>query len=113
MEIIALKEHTEEYPMFTDWDSCTRAEFRSLPEGATSFNFIAVFLIIYQYLFHLLVPTQKLQGRAIDIIQAHQINDLKVVYRREREEVGYQFQKIYNQAILMADAVGTMPSLPS
>ena len=103
MEIIALKEHTEEYPMFTDWNSCTRAEFRSLPplpEGATSFNFIAVFLIIYQYLSHIHVPTQKLQGRAIDIIQAHQeINDLKVVYRREREEVEYQFQKIYNQAV--------------
>ena len=42
----------------------------------------------------------KLKGRAIDIIQAHQeFNDLKVVYRREREEVEYQFQKIYNQAV--------------
>ena len=113
LEVVALKQHLDEYPDFKDWDAKTRGEISSLLESITSFSFIICFLIMYQYLSHLAQPTIQLQGRAVDIIQAYQtINGLKSAYASEREKADEGFSKIYKTAVEMAEAVKTVPSLP-
>lgn len=95
------------------WDADSKAMANSLLHSITTFEFIVVFLIIYQYLSHLAGITIKLQNRAIDILEAYQeIENIKCFYKEIRMTVERDFYKVYEQAVRMAAAVNVEPSKP-
>jgi len=59
------------------------------------FEFITVFLTVYQYLSHLAGITVKLPKRTLDIIESHEeIEGIAKSYRLTRENVTSGFAKI-------------------
>lgn len=54
-----------------DWDVKSKNAATALLGSLTSFDFIASFLVLYQFLSHLAGITVKLQGRTVDIIEAY------------------------------------------
>ena len=71
------------------------------------------FVTIYQLLSHLDGITTKLQSTAIDIANAYSmVDEIKELYSQVRANADATFHPIYEQAILMANKVGTEPSKP-
>ena len=114
LEMIGYQLHIEEHgDTFGDWDSHNRSEAQQLLASITSFDFIVVFMTVYQYLSHLSGITVKLQNSSIDIVEAYaMIEDIRAVYKHEREDVDKGFKLIYDQSHRMAEKVGTTPSMP-
>ena len=74
LEMIGFKRHLDKYgDTFADWDPANRSEAQQMLAGITSFEFIVVFMIMYQYLAHLAGITVKLQRATIDIVEAHEM----------------------------------------
>ena len=95
------------------WDADSKNTANSLLHGVTNFDFVIVFLIIYQYLSHLAGITVKLQSSTLDILEAYkQIEDVKRFYKQIRKEIQADFHKVYQQAERMAAAVNIEPSKP-
>ena len=114
LEVIGHRMHLAEYGAdYSDWDSDSRSDAQQLLASITRFDFIAVFLTMYFYFSHLSGVTVKLQGRAVDIITAHQmISSIKDIYKKERSDIEEGFKKVYQQAVRMAIKVGIDPSKP-
>ena len=114
LEYIGCKLHLHEYgELYADWDVNSRSDAQQILHGITNFSFIVVFLTIYQYLSHLSGITIKLQSRAIDVYEAFEmIEDIRKVYKNERDNVDGGFQIMYDQAVRMADKVGCIVSAP-
>ena len=114
LEYIGCKLQLHEYgELYADWDVNSRSDAQQILHGITNFSFIVVFLTIYQYLSHLSGITIKLQSRAIDVYEAFEmIEDIRKVYKNERDNVDGGFQIIYDQAVRMADKVGCIVSAP-
>ncbi len=95
------------------WDPESKIKANSLLLSITEFEFIIVFLIIYQFLSHLAGITVKLQGTEVDIMEAYnQIDDIKSCYKTIRENVNIEFHKVYLQAERMGESVNVDPSKP-
>ncbi|XP_041374266.1 zinc finger MYM-type protein 1-like [Gigantopelta aegis] len=95
------------------WDPKCCSDAASLLASLTSFDFIVTFLTIYHFLSHLSGITVKLQGRSVDVIKAyHEISTVKAVYKAIYDDVEVEFSRSYKQAVIMASAVSTMPSMP-
>lgn len=115
LELIGYGQHIEEYEgdLYSDWDTANRTEAREILSSITRFDFIVVFLIMYQYLSHLSGVTIQLQSTTLDIIDAHaMVDSIKDVYKQERRKVQVGFQAIYDQSVRLAEKVGTIPSMP-
>ena len=112
--MIGFKRHLPKYgDMYADWDPANRNEAQQILASITSFEFIVVFMTMYQYLAHLAGITVKLQRATIDIVEAHDmITEVGSFYRKEREECGTNFSRIYNQSVSMAEKVGTAAEMP-
>ena len=62
LEMIGFKHHLAKYGnMYDDWDSTSRSDAQQILASITSFEFIAGFLTVYQFLSHLSGITVKLQ----------------------------------------------------
>ena len=73
-----------------------------------------MFMTMYQYLSHLVGITVKLQKKALDIVEAHEmISEISKVYQDEQKMVDSSFAPIYTQSVRMAEKVGTVPGMPS
>ena len=60
--MIGYRRHLEKYgDLYSDWDPASRSEAQQVLVSITSFEFIMVFLVIYQHLSHLAGITVKLQ----------------------------------------------------
>lgn len=107
--MIGYQLHIEEHgDTFGDWDSHNRSGAQQLLASISSFDFITVFVTVYQYLSHLSGVTVKLQSSSMDIVEAYaMIEDIKAVYKHEREDVDKGFKLIYDQSHRMAEKVGT------
>ena len=69
LEVIGFKRHRDKYgDMYADWDAASSIDAQQVLASITSFEFIIVFVTIYQYLSHLSGITVKLQKRALDIV---------------------------------------------
>ena len=91
----------------------SRSDAQQLLASITRFDFIVTFVSMYFYLSHMADVTTKLQGRAVDIIAAHQmISAITDTYKAERAGVEKGFEKVYQPAVRMACQVGTQPSHP-
>ena len=112
--MIGFKHHLEKYGrLYADWDSASRSDAQQVLGSITSFEFIIVFVSIYQYLSHLAGITVKLQKQASDIIKAHQmILEVADTYKHQRTDVDNNFHLIFTQSILMADKVGATVMMP-
>ena len=72
LEMIGFKRHLLKYgDIYADWDPESRNEAQQILARFTSFEFIVVFMIMYQYLAHLTGITAKLQRATVDIVEAH------------------------------------------
>ena len=70
-------------------------------------------MTVYYYLSHLANITIKLQCRAQDILQAHEmVNDVQAMYDEGRRTVDAGFSMVYSQCIRLATEVGTTVSMP-
>ena len=87
LELIGFKHHLTKYgDTFADWDSASRSVAQQILASITSFEFIIVFLTVYQFLSHLTGITLKLQKSALDIVEANEmIIEVSRMYQRERE----------------------------
>ena len=88
LEYIRYNMHLRKYgELFVDWDVNSRREAQQILHGLTNFNFIVVFLTIYQYVSHLSGITIKLQSRTIvDVYEAFEmIEDIRKVYTCKNE----------------------------
>ena len=108
-------QHIEEHgSLFSDWDAENRSAAQQILSSITTFEFILVFLMAYQYLSHLSgITIPQLQSSTLDIIEAHgMIKSIKDVYQRERENMEVGYKAIYDHAVRMADQVGFISSMP-
>ena len=81
--------------MYADWDPANRNETQQIFASITSFEFIVVFMTMYQYLAHLTGIAVKLQRATVDIVEAYDmITELGSFYRKEREDCGTNFSRI-------------------
>ena len=66
LEMIGFKRHLPKYgDMYADWDPANRNEAQQMLASITSFEFIVVFMTMYQYLAHLAGITVKLQTATV------------------------------------------------
>ena len=114
LELIGYRRHLEKYGnKYADWDTGNRTEAQQILTSITSFAFIISFMSVYQYLSHLAGITVKLQKRCLDIMEAHSlISEVIAVYESERKDIDTNFKQIYQQSVLMAEGVGTVPGMP-
>ena len=74
LEVIGYKRHTQEYELYSNYDTGNHSEAQQILASIITFEFIAVFMTIYRYLSHLAGITIKLQSTRVDIIAGHDIN---------------------------------------
>ncbi|XP_019643005.1 PREDICTED: 52 kDa repressor of the inhibitor of the protein kinase-like [Branchiostoma belcheri] len=112
--MIAYSRHLDKYgERFADWDTGNKSAAHQILKSITSFDFIVVFLIVYHYLSHLAGITVKLQGRAVDVVEAHEmVAEIQDIYRSEREGVEKGFDHIYQHSVRMAEKVGSAAEMP-
>ena len=112
--MIGFKRHLPKYGgMYPDWDPANRNEAQQILASITSFEFTVVFMTMYQYLAHLAGITVKLQRATADIVEAHDmITEVGSFSRKEREDCGTNFSRIYNQSVSMAEKVGAAAEMP-
>ena len=73
-----------------DWDTFSQSDAQQVLVSITTFEYIVVFLIVYQYLSHIAGITVKLQKCALDIIEAYeQITEVSKVYKDEQKNVDH------------------------
>ena len=113
-QVFGFKHHLPKYDdMYADWDPANRNEAQHILASIASFEFIVVFMTMYQYLAHLAGITVKLQRATVDIVEAHDmITEAGSFYRKEREDCGRNVSLIYNQSVSMAEKVGTAAEMP-
>ena len=114
LELIGYKQHVDKYGgTFADWDTSSRSDAQQTLASITTFEFIIIFLTIYQYLSHLAGITVKLQKRALDIVEAYeQIKEVSKTFKDERQNIDSGFGKIYDHAIRIAEKIGTTAEMP-
>ena len=114
LELIRCQQHLDKYgSAFEDWDTSSRSDAQQTLASITTFEFITVFLTIYQYLSHLAGITVKLQKCALDIVEAYeQIKEVSKMFRNERQNIDSGFGKIYDHAIRIAEKIGTTAEMP-
>ena len=112
--MIGFKRHLEKYGnTYADWDTASPSDAQQLLASITNFEFIIVFLTVYQYLSHLAGITVKLQKQALDILEAHQqIAEISRVYTLERQNVDSGFAKIFEHACRITNKVGSTVAMP-
>ena len=109
LELIGFKRHLAKYgDTYADWDPASRSDAQQVLASITSFEFIVVFLTVYQFMSHLAGITFKLQRTALDIVEAHEmITEITKMYQDERKNVDSSFAQIYAQSVRMAEKIGT------
>ena len=114
LEMIAFRYHLEKYgATYADWDYAGRNEAQQILASVTSFQFVVVFVTIYQYLSHLSGITVKLQSKAVDIVKAHNmISEIVRTYNSERANVESSFSQIYKVSSDMAIKVESTIAMP-
>ena len=64
--MISFQRHTTKYGnTFADWDSASQSDALKILASVTSFEFIVIFMTVYQYLSHLAGITVKLQKKEL------------------------------------------------
>ena len=97
LELIGYKWHIEK----SDWNTTSRSDAQLLA-GITSFEFIVVFLTVYEYLSHL-----------AGIIETHEeIKEIDQTYSLERKHVDSGFAKIFEHSKRVAEKVGSTVQMP-
>jgi len=112
--MIGFKCHLDKYGnAYADWDTASRSDAQQLLASITKFEFIVVFLTVYQYLSHLAGITVKLQKQALDILEAyHEILEISRVYKIEQKNIDSGYVKVSKHPCRIADKVGCTVSMP-
>ena len=72
LEMIDYRVHIEkDGNLYRDWDAANRSEAQPILVSITSFDFIIIFIVVYQYLSHMSGITTQLQSTTLDIIEVH------------------------------------------
>jgi len=98
---------------YSDWDTTNHTDAQQLLAAISNFEFIVVFLTIYQYLSHLAGITVKLQKCTLNITEAHEeIKDIAKTYRLARENVISGFAKIFEHSRRIAEKIDCPIQMP-
>ena len=90
-----------------------RAKQKERERAITNFEFIVVFLTVYQYLSYIAGITVKLQQCALDIIKAHEeIKDIAKTYRLAKEIVSSRFAEIFEHSRRIAEKIDCPIQMP-
>lgn len=112
LDVIGYHMHLTNFgDLYGDWDWANHSFGQQTLNSITKFDFIVVFLMMYQYLYyHMAGITVKLQGKAVDIIETYSmIASTKDTYTKEHTEVD---KKMYDHAVKLSEKVGSSPSKP-
>jgi len=114
LELIGYKRHLAKYgDTYADWDPASRSDAQQILASITSFEFIVVFLTVYQFMSHLAGITYKLQRIALDIVDAYEmITEITKLYQVERKNVDSSFAPVYDQSIRMAEKMELLLGCP-
>ena len=114
LEVISYGRHIDKYSeRFGQWDPANRSEAQQILVAITSSTFLVGFMCVYQYLSHLSGITLKLQCRAQNILEAHQlISEVQDLYEKECQAVDDNFQLIYQQCERLAEKIGCEIAIP-
>ena len=67
--------------LYSDWDTANRRDAQEILASITSFDFIVIFMVVYQYLSHLSGITIQLQSTTLEIIEVHSmVGRLLIIY---------------------------------
>ena len=99
--MIGFKRHLDKYGnTYADWNTASRSDAQQLLASITKFEFIVVFLTVYQYLSHLAGITVNLQKQALDIVEAYQeIAGISRLYKIDRKRIDSGFVKVFDHAV--------------
>ena len=100
LEVIAHTLHLAKYPNWGTWDSESRSRASSLLSGLANFQFFIVWITIVRTLSYLRGPTEKIQGRSLDLydVESHvQVAHDDVEYVRKNCKNGF-FKRCFNYA---------------
>ena len=98
---------------YADWDPASCSNAQQILASITTFEFIVVFMTMYQYLSHLSGITVKLQKGALDIVEANEmISEIATIHKDKRKSVDSSFGRIFAQSTTMAEKVGAIVSMP-
>ena len=87
LELIGYKQHLDKYGG-TFWDTSSRSDAQQTLASITTFEFITIFLTIYQYLSHLAGIAVKLQKHALDIVEVYeQIKEVSKTFKDEQRNI--------------------------
>ena len=115
LEVLAHNMHHDECPeqFYGCWQTKTRTDASGLLKAITDFDFIVAFICAYSCLSHMSGLTVKLQKKTNDIFKAFSlVTEVKATYKRLRANLTTHFDKIYDQAVTMAEKVGVAPTAP-
>jgi hypothetical protein len=106
-----LDDYDESYT--TGWSADSKKDATAYLNSICDFSFIVGLVSIYRLLHPLHGTTVKLQGKSIDIVKAfEEIEDVKKDIKAMREAIDIEFDKIYKQAVRLAEKVDVEPSVP-
>ena len=115
LEMISFKRHLAKYgDKYAGWDAASCSNAQQILASITTFEFIVVFMSMYQYLSHLSGITVKPQKRALDIVEANEMISkvATYMYKDEQKNVDSSFDRIYAQSVTMAEKVEAVVSMP-
>ena len=69
--------------LYVDWNRSNGTNAQQILIRMTSFTFIIVFTMLYQYVAHLTGITVKLQWKAFNIVEVHEMTVIITVYKNE------------------------------
>ena len=82
LAMIGYRGHIEKHgDLYSDWGTVNRSEAQQIIASITSFDFIVVLMVVYQYLSHMPGISTQLQSTTLDIIEAHSmVGRLLIMY---------------------------------
>ena len=112
--MIGYSQHLDKYgDLYADWDPASRSDVQQSLASITKFEFIVVFLSMYQYLSHIAGIIVKLQKKTVDIVDAYQmVSEVAKTYKDQRKDVDASFSLIFTQSTRMAEKVGAAVEMP-
>jgi len=100
-----MKDYDEEFTK-ENWSAETKRDATSHLNAICDFGFIVGLVSMYKLLHPLHGTTQKLQGRAVDIVKAfHEIEEVKADLQATRNTIDMTFKKIFDQSVRLSQHV--------
>ena len=101
------------YSSSSDWNRETRSDAQSLLLAMSQFSFMVALVLSQKILAYTKGLSVKLQGRYVDVVQAHRdIESVKAVISGVRSRVDDFHSQVYEQVLTLSQSVNIAESAP-